>query len=78
MIWLPTFITGLRAVIGSWKTIAISVPHSSRYPSELNSEMSRPSNVTRPERSAVEGSRPMIERDSTDLPDPDSPTIPRH
>ena len=31
VIWRPIFMTGLREVMGSWNTIAISVPHSSRY-----------------------------------------------
>ena len=30
VIWRPIFITGFSEVIGSWKTIAISVPQSSR------------------------------------------------
>ena len=37
---------------------------------------SLPSNFTLPVRWAFDGTRPMIERDSTDLPQPDSPTMP--
>src|SRR6476620_8520160 len=37
---------------------------------------SLPSNFTLPLRGAFDGTRPMIERDRTDLPQPDSPTTP--
>ena len=77
VIWLPIFMTGFSAVIGSWKIMAISSPHSSRYCESLRPEISVPSKNTCPERIVVErGSRPMIDRDSTDLPEPDSPTMP--
>ena len=76
-IWAPTFITGLRAVIGSWKIIAISVAHRPRYSASDRSVMSRPLRRTVPDRSTLRrGVRPMIERLATDLPEPDSPTMP--
>ncbi len=33
MIWLPIFMTGFSDVIGSWKTIDISEPHTLRMSS---------------------------------------------
>ena len=76
VIWRPIFMTGFSAVIGSWKIIAISSPHRARISSFGRPEISLPSKWTDPVRSAVLGNRPMIERDSTDLPEPDSPTMP--
>ena len=78
MIWRPIFITGLSDVIGSWKTIAISVPHSARSwsllaPDELLARRRWP---TRCGRRCCAVRRPMIERASTVLPEPDSPTTP--
>ena len=76
MICDPTRRTGLSAVIGSWKIIAIPVPHVSRTSSRDREEISLPSNVTVPVRVAVGARRPIEARERTVLPDPDSPTIP--
>ena len=76
MIWFPTRITGFSDVIGSWNTIAICVPQYRRIALPVALPISRPSKVTLPCRRAFRGSNPMIERDRTDLPQPDSPTIP--
>ncbi len=69
-------ITGFSDVMGSWNTIDICVPQYDRSAASSRPSMRSPWNVTSPERSAVDGRRPMIERDSTDLPQPDSPTSP--
>ena len=76
VIWRPTRLTGLSEVIGSWKTMAIWVPQKWRR-SALDSERtSLPSKLTPPVMFAVRGRMFMIERTSTDLPEPDSPTMP--
>ena len=70
--------TGLSEVIGSWKTMAMRAPHtrpqrSRRGPHHLLAlELHRPRLLD-----AVAGEQPMIDRESTVLPDPDSPTMPR-
>jgi hypothetical protein len=76
VIWRPIRMTGLRAVMGSWNTMAICAPHMWRISLAPVASSSRPSNLTLPVRVALLGVRPMIERDSTDLPEPDSPTMP--
>ncbi len=43
VIWAPTRITGLSEVIGSWNTIAISVPQIERIVSARAPVMSRSS-----------------------------------
>src|SRR6185312_3609479 len=62
---------GLSEAYGSWKTIwtVRAVSSRSRW------ARSRPSSVMWPR---VGGIRPMIARASVDLPQPDSPTRPRH
>ena len=76
-IWSPTRISGLSELIGSWKTIAIAVPHTSRSSASGRPTSSSPSSRTEPERTTSgPDSRPMIERLSTVLPEPDSPTMP--
>ena len=76
-ICLPTFITGLSEVIGSWKIIAISAPQMSRRCVRLMVVSSCPSKRTDPSRITLRrGRRPMIERDRMVLPEPDSPTMP--
>src|SRR5712692_8910948 len=73
----PTVYTGVNAVIGSWKIIAISPPRTPRI-SRCDSRIrSRPRRSTSPSTTAF-GSRinritAIIE---TVLPDPDSPTTP--
>ena len=79
MICLPIFMTGLSDVIGSWNTTATSWPQiccSWRFGAWRRSA---PLNRTRPVGVSVffRGSSPMIDRDSTVLPEPDSPTMPR-
>ncbi len=77
VIWRPILRTGLRAVMGSWNTIAICWPQYGRMSLGDSWAMSAPSKRMRPSRTALGASSPMIERASTDLPDPDSPTMPR-
>ena len=77
VIWRPTRLTGLSDVIGSWKTMAICVPQKWRCSALGSVPTSRPSNLTEPVMLAVRGRMFMIERTSTDLPEPDSPTTPR-
>ncbi len=73
----PIFISGFSDVIGSWKIIAISLPHTSRIAARESPPISLPSNRTLPERMVPRGgSKPMIERDRMVLPEPLSPTIP--
>ena len=78
MIWRPTFMTGFSAVIGSWKIIEICRPRISRNPASDIARKSRPSNRIWPFGSTSwrRGDSPTIERDSTVLPEPDSPTMP--
>ena len=71
----PTVKTGFSAVEGSWKTMATSVPRSSRTRFGPTVSTSSPVRSTAPEATAVSGSRPRIVLAVTVLPDPDSPTI---
>src|SRR6478752_3891655 len=76
-IWSPTRITGFSAVIGSWKIIAICGPISARRSFAGIVSRSRPANSTRPESTSTpRGSRPATARRVSDLPEPDSPTMP--
>ena len=78
VIWRPTRTTGLRAVIGSWKIMVIWAPHTWRSSAGSRVVISWPANRTEPLRSTSRvGSRPMIDRESTVFPEPDSPTTPR-
>ncbi len=74
-----TVSTGLRLVIGSWKIIAMSRPRISRTSASSIVTRSTPSKCTEPRsmRPAGFGSRRMIARLVTLLPQPDSPTRPR-
>ena len=73
----PMRISGLSELIGSWKTIAIAVPHSSRSSLSGRPTSSSPSKRTDPLRiTSGPESSPMIDRLSTVLPEPDSPTMP--
>ncbi len=77
MICLPIFSTGFSDVIGSWKTIAMLAPQNRRISLGDAPPISSPSKRIEPLRiTFLRGSSPMIERVSTVLPDPDSPTIP--
>ncbi len=77
VICLPMVMTGFSELSGSWKTMAISVPSSSRIARSSSPTSSRPMNLTLPERrTLILGSRFMIERARIVFPDPDSPTMP--
>ncbi len=77
VICLPIFITGFSDVIGSWKTIAMSLPQKRRILLSGRFKISWPAYFTLPLRITLRlGSRLMIERLSTVLPEPDSPTMP--
>ncbi len=71
----PTVYTGLSAVDGSWKTIATSRPRMARSSSAETLSTFCPEMTMAPERCAVSGSSPRMDRAVTVLPDPDSPTI---
>src|SRR5690348_11804611 len=76
--WSPILCTGFRLVIGSWKIIAISFPRISRSRLGFVVRRSSPFHSAVPDEIAVRlGLRPMIVRQVTLLPDPDSPTMPR-
>src|SRR3954454_14981925 len=76
--WLPTVSTGLRDVIGSWKTIATSLPPTRRSPRFFSLNRSRPWNIAVPltTRPGGWGIRPSSASVETLLPEPDSPTMP--
>ena len=77
-IWSPTRMTGFRAVIGSWKTIAISRPRSS--PRAIRRARARSvaveDDLAPGDRARGRGSRPTSARSAIVLPEPDSPTRP--
>ncbi len=76
-IWSPTRITGLSAVIGSWKIIETVVPRSSLRRSSPAAVTSTPSiSIVPPVSFAPRGSRPTSARRVTVFPEPDSPTRP--
>ena len=67
--------TGLSAVIGSWKIIDMRVQRSSRSRVSPTVRMFSPSSRISPEVGfSALASRPMTVKAITDLPDPDSPT----
>src|SRR5579872_1034027 len=74
----PTVSTGLSEVIGSWKIIAMSLPRIFRISDSLFFSRLSPLKLISPpsKRPGGEGMRRMIESALTDLPLPDSPTIP--
>jgi hypothetical protein len=75
VICAPMRLVGFSDRAGSWNTIAMSRPRwrcSWRSPRPTSSS---PSKQIDPVTDAVCGSRPMIARALTVLPDPDSPTI---
>jgi hypothetical protein len=77
VICLPMRITGLSDVMGSWNTMASWVPQNERNSAGPIWSSRWPSKLIVPLRVTLRlGSSPMIERDSTDLPQPDSPTSP--
>jgi hypothetical protein len=75
-ICLPTEYTGLSEVSGSWKIIAILLPRTSVYSFSVMPSSSLPRNRTDPAMRAFLGNRPMSAIELTDLPEPDSPTMP--
>ena len=74
----PILNVGFSDVIGSWKIIATWRPRTSSSWRSLSFVRSLPSNMTEPSTILAGGLgiRPMIESAVTDLPQPDSPTIP--
>ena len=67
--------TGLSAVIGSWKIIDMRVQRSSRSRSSSAARMFSPSSrISPPVGFSALASRPMTVKAITDLPEPDSPT----
>jgi len=73
----PTRIVGLSERAGSWNTIASSLPRCLRsWPSD-SPISSLPRSRAEPLTAVPAGSRPMMARQPTVLPDPDSPMIAR-
>ena len=73
----PTLRTGLSAVIGSWKIIAMRRPQKFLICSLDSVSSSSPSIFTLPERCTfLPRSKPIAARDITVFPEPDSPTMP--
>src|SRR5947207_2399645 len=78
MIWSPILITGLSAVIGSWKIIAMRRPRNVRHSAAGSFSKSRPSKRIAPATARISlGSRPITAEAQTVLPEPDSPTTQR-
>ncbi len=76
-IWCPTRITGLSALIGSWKIIEIFGPRIRLRSGRASGTRSTPSSTIWPAVTfASGGSTPRIARSVMLLPDPDSPTRP--
>ena len=74
----PMRCTGFSEVIGSWNTIAMRPPRSSRRSLADRPSTSRPSktNASALTRPGGEGTRPISDSEVTLLPQPDSPTSP--
>src|SRR5258708_5762738 len=73
----PTLKTGFRDVIGSWKIIAIDSPRIPCISDSLSFVRSLPSYITRPLTTRPGGGISRIRLSAvTDLPLPDSPTMP--
>ena len=72
----PQRMTGFSAVIGSWKIMPMRVQRNSRSRASDTFTKSSPCRAMRlPVRTGrLFGSRPMVEKAMTDLPEPDSPT----
>ena len=73
---VPMVNAGFRLVIGSWNTIAIWSPRSSRISLNDSDSRSRPSNITEPPviRPGGDATSRITASDDTVLPEPDSPT----
>ena len=74
--WSPTVKTGVSADSGSWKTIAISLPRIRGHLRVVDPSSSCAVQRIEPVTVAFAGSRPITASEVTDLPDPDSPTMP--
>ena len=76
-IWLPMVSTGLSDVIGSWNTIAMSLPRTARIASSSSASKSMPASLTEPPAIRPGGSGTSRIRDNAVmlLPQPDSPTM---
>ncbi len=71
----PQLITGLSAVIGSWKIIDMRVQRSSRRRASPTARMFSPCSRISPDVGfSALASRPITVKAITDLPEPDSPT----
>src|SRR5262249_10740969 len=76
-IWCPTLRIGFSAARGFWKIIDISGPRGLRIWSSPAARMSRPVKCMAPSAICPARSRMrMTAYDVTDLPEPDSPTMP--
>ena len=75
--WSPMENMGVRAESGSWKIIEMRAPRILDISSSLLPISSSPLSLTEPETRALSSRSPMSESAVTDLPEPDSPTIPR-
>ena len=75
VICMPTRIVGFSDRAGSWKTIAMSWPRCLRSRSSVSPISSVPRSRAEPLTAAAGGSRPMMARQLTVLPEPDSPMI---
>ena len=73
----PTEYTGFNDVMGSWKIIAMPLPLTGISLFSLRPNSSVSLKRTEPVTRAFLGRRPMVAIAVTDLPDPDSPTMPR-
>ncbi len=77
--WVSTVMLGLSAVSASCIVIAMRLPRKARIAGGASVVSSTPSNSTLPEVILPGGLiRPMTLAKVTLLPDPDSPTMPRH
>ncbi len=76
VIWAPTVSTGFRAVIGSWKIIAMRLPRRRRSASG-RPRYSSPSSFTEPVTVTPGPVSPIAASIVTLLPEPDSPTTAR-
>ncbi len=74
--WSPMVKTGVSEVRGSWKIIARPLPRIADICLSFLPMSSWPSNMIDPVTLAFSSRRPMIASDVTDLPEPDSPTMP--
>ena len=77
LICSPTVSTGLRAVIGSWKIMAMSLPRIFRSADCGAPISSLPRSFALPVERPLPGSRPNRAMEDMLLPEPDSPTIAR-